>query len=246
MRYFSSFDQLLYRFGNEESQTAFQDLSAYSDVVDELKDNVISYNTYDINEGYRPDQLSQALYGSPLYYWTFYIMNDHIRERGWPLSNEELMKVVNTEFPGVTLTTRDSLSGKFKIGQTVKGVSSGATGKIVHRNLDLGQVVLNEVTGTFAEGGEGIQSDVRTLTETVTESIVAVSSSLEKLAARHYIDGDKKITDIDPAIGPGAFLTEITNQQFYFDENEKLKRIKVIRKDLIQKVANSYKKALRS
>ena len=50
MRYFSSFDQLLYRFGNEESQTAFQDLSAYSDVVDELKVNVISYNTYVINE----------------------------------------------------------------------------------------------------------------------------------------------------------------------------------------------------
>ena len=46
MRYFSSFDQLLYRFGNEENRTAFQDLSAYSDIVDELKDNVISYNTY--------------------------------------------------------------------------------------------------------------------------------------------------------------------------------------------------------
>ena len=246
MRYFNSFDKLLYRFGSEESRTVFQDLSSYADVVDELKDNVISYNLYDINEGYRPDQLSQALYGNPLYYWTFYLMNDHIRERGWPLSNEELMNVVNKEFPGVTLTTRDSLTGKFKVGQTVRGVSSGATGKIVHRHLGLGQIVLNDVTGTFAEGGEGVQSTVTSLTETTTESIVAVSSSLEKLAARHYIDGNKKITDIDPAIGPGALLTEITNQQFYFDENEALKRIKIVRPDLIQKIANSYKKALRS
>ena len=163
MRYFNSFDKLLYRFGNEESRTVFQDLSSYADVVDELKDNVISYNLYDINEGYRPDQLSQALYGNPLYYWTFYLMNDHIRECGWPLSNEELMNVVNKEFPGVTLTTRDSLTGKFKVGQTVRGVSSGATGKIVHRHLDLGQIVLNDVTGTFAEGGEGIQSTVTSL-----------------------------------------------------------------------------------
>ena len=246
MQYFSSMETVFYQFGNETSATLFQDISRYIDIIDELKDNVISYSLYDINEGYRPDQLSQALYGSPLYYWTFYLMNDHVRERGWPLSNEELMNVVNTEFPGVTLTTRDSLSGKFKIGQTVRGASSGATGKIVHRNLNLGQVVLNDVTGTFSLGGEGVQSNVTSLTETTTESIVAVSSSLEKLAARHYIDGNKKITDIDPAIGPGALLTEITNQQFFHDENEKLKEIKIIKPNLIERVSSDYKKALRS
>ena len=106
--------------------------------------------------------------------------------------------------------------------------------------------MLSDVTGTFNLGGEGVQSNVTSLTETTTESIVAVSSSLEKLAARHYVDGNKKITDIDPAIGPGALLTEITNQQFFYDENEKLKEIKIIKPNLIERVSSDYKKALRS
>ena len=55
-----------------------------------------------------------------------------------------------------------------------------------------------------------------------------------------------KITDIDPAIGPGALLTEITNQQFFYDENEKLKEIKIIKPNLIERVSSDYKKALRS
>jgi len=246
MRYFNSFESILYRFGNEESRTVFKDLTTYADLVDEVKDDIISYSLYEINEGYRPDQLSQAIYGSPLHYWTFYLMNDHVRERGWPLSNEELINVVDKEFPGVTLTTRNSLAGIFKIGQTVSGTVSGATGKIVHRNLDLGQIVLNNVTGTFQTGGEQVQSVATSLTESVTQSVDAVSSSAEKLAARHYVDGDQEIVGIDPAVGPGALLTEITNQQYYFNENEKLKSIKVIKPDLIDQITRNYKKALRS
>ena len=245
MQYFSNLNRLLYKFGNEKTTVSFQDISTYVDVIDQVKDSISFYSLYDINEGYRPDQLSLALYGTPLYYWTFFIMNDNLRQQGWPLSNEELDRVIKREYPHTAVTTRNDLSGIFNIGQTVTGSSSGATGTIAHRHLDLGQIMLSAVSGTFADG-EQLQSIKRTLTEDVVQSITIVSSEEEYNAAHHYEDVNKNIVDIDPFIGPGAQLTEITNYQRYYNENEKLKRIRIIKPNIINSVITNYKKALRT
>ena len=245
MQYFSNLNRLLYKFGNEKTTVSFQDISTYVDVIDQVKDSISFYSLYDINEGYRPDQLSLALYGTPLYYWTFFIMNDNLRQQGWPLSNEELDRVIKREYPHTAVTTRNDLSGIFNIGQTVTGSSSGATGTIAHRHLDLGQIMLHDVSGSFADG-EQLQSIKRTLTEDVVQSITIVSSEEEYNAAHHYEDVNKNIVDIDPFIGPGAQLTEITNYQRYYNENEKLKRIRIIKPNIINSVITNYKKALRT
>jgi exonuclease VII small subunit len=245
MQYFTSLNKLLYKFGNEETTVAFQDISTYIDIIDQIKDAATFYWHYDINEGYRPDQLSLALYGTPLYYWTFFLMNDKLRLQGWPLSNEELDRVIKREYPHRVVTTRNDLSGIFKTGQTVTGSSSGATGRIAHRHLDLGQIMLDDATGTFRDG-EQLQSTAVTLTEDIVQSITIVSSEEEYNAAHHYEDVNGKIVDIDPYVGPGAQLTEITNYQRYFNENEDLKRIKIIKPDIMSSIITNYKKALRT
>ena len=43
----------------------------------------------------------------------------------------------------------------------------------------------------------------------------------------------------------GATVNEITNEQSYYDVNESLRQIKVIRPSLITTLIGSYKKALR-
>lgn len=245
MKYFTSLERLLYKFGNEQTTVSFQDISSYVDVIDQVKDSIAFYSLYDINEGYRPDQLSLALYGTPLYYWTFFIMNDNLRQQGWPLSNEELDRVIKREYPHRTVTTRDDLTGIFKVGQTVTGSSSGATGTIAHRHLDLGQLMLDDAVGTFQDG-EQLQSTVVTLTEDIVQSISIVSSEEEYNSAHHYEDVNGNIVDIDPFIGPGAQLTEITNYQRYYNENEALKRIRIIKPSIINSIITNYKKALRS
>jgi exonuclease VII small subunit len=245
MKYFTSLERLLYKFGNEQTTVSFQDISSYVDVIDQVKDSIAFYSLYDINEGYRPDQLSLALYGTPLYYWTFFIMNDKLRQQGWPLSNEELDRVIKREYPHRAVTTRDDLTGIFKVGQNVTGSSSGATGTIVHRHLDLGQLMLDDAVGTFQDG-EQLQSTVVTLTEDIVQSISIVSSEEEYNSAHHYEDINGNIVDIDPFIGPGAQLTEITNYQRYYNENEALKRIRIIKPSIINSIITNYKKALRS
>lgn len=241
MQYFRDFKTLLYRFGNEFDPVAFQDISKYGDVIDQIKDNVTFFNFHTIQEGLRPDQVSIQLYQTPLYYWTFYLLNDDIREQGWPLTNGELQSYTQKIFPNTIINTRENISAKFKVGQTVTGGSSGASGTIIRRNLNLGQIVVEGIQG-FRTSGELFQS---TNTAGVVESLTAFSTAKEYLAASHYIDGNQKIVDIDPFSAPGATLTEKTNEDVYYDINESLKTIKIIKPSLMGTLISSYRKTIR-
>ena len=241
MQYFNNFGNLLYKFGNETDPVIFENISKYVDVVDQIKDNLTFLNFYTIQEGFRPDQLSLQLYGTPLYYWTFYLLNDDIREQGWPLINNELQTYVKKIFPNTVLTTRDDISAKFKTGQTVSGNTSGVSGTIIRRNLDLGQIVVRG-TVSFTESGELMTS---TNSAGNTETLTSVSSSSEHLSAAYYINASSEVVDFDPHIGPGALLTEQTHFDVYYNVNESLRNIRVIRPALMPELISSYKQALR-
>ena len=98
MQYFQDFKKLNYRFGNETSFEVFQNITAYADIIDSVKDDAAFYKFEQIYEGFRPDQLSQKLYETPVYYWTFYLLNDDIRQQGWPLINSEFQTYIQKIF----------------------------------------------------------------------------------------------------------------------------------------------------
>lgn len=240
MSYFRDFPKVFYAFGNEELETYATDLSAYADILDQVKDTISFYEYYDVLENERPDQVSFKLYDTPQYHWTFFLMNDNIREKGWPLSNNEIIERTKREHTGVTLTTRDILHNKFKIGQTISGTTSGATGVVYQRNLDLGQIKITPIVGEF-QAGELLSS----INENdVVETLTIVSVSETYLAARHYVNGNGLIVDIDPTVGPGAQLTEVTHLDYYIEQNDSLRQIKVIQPDAIFDVVNAFQEAI--
>tara|TARA_X000001036_G_scaffold96844_2_gene89652 strand:- start:17021 stop:17779 length:759 start_codon:yes stop_codon:yes gene_type:complete len=251
MKYFKDFQDVFYNFGNEAQPTLIQNLSKYVDIIDQVKDDIAFLTFYTIQEGYRPDQVSIELYDTPLYYWTLYLLNDNIRQQGWPLNNVEFQTYIKKIFPNTVITTRENISTKFKVGQTITGNTSGASGTIIRRNLDLGQIVV-EGKPSFRTSGETITS---TNSSGVLESIIAVSSSDEHNAANYYTDTSGGIVDlgVDSANGtnpgdllaPGALKNEITNEQAYFNVNESLRQIRVIRPNLINNIVSGYKKAVR-
>ena len=246
MLYFKDFQDVFYNFGNEATPTLIQDISRYVDVVDQIKDDISFLTFYTIIEGMRPDQVSMQLYDTPLYYWTFYLLNDDIRQQGWPLTNTEFQTYIKKIFPNTVLTTRENISTKFKVGQSVTGNTSGASGKIIRRNLDIGQIVV-EGTVAFTTAGETLTSQN---SSGVFESVTAVSTSAEHQAANYYTDTNGGIVDLGVdgngnLLDPGATKNEITNEQSYFNVNESLKQIRVIRPNLITSIVSGYKKAIR-
>ena len=240
--YFKYFPIIDYKFGNETDLAKFEDLSIYADVIDQVADAVTAYEEYYILPDERPDQVSEKLYGTPDYHWTFFLMNDNIREQRWPLSPNALFDTAVVKYPTTVLTTRTKLTDKFKVGQTITGATSSATGKIAVRNLDLGQLYLENVSGTFI-AGENVNS---TNSNNVVEVISLTSSELQYNAAHHYEDANGNTVDIDPEVGPGAQLTEIT----WFDRvnrlNEANREIKILKPGIIRDVVRAFRDAVGS
>ena len=46
MTYITQLEQIPYKFGNETSSNIFQNLTIYSDMIDDIKDAVSLYNYY--------------------------------------------------------------------------------------------------------------------------------------------------------------------------------------------------------
>lgn len=250
MGYFKDFRLTPYSFGSGELPVAFTDLGVYVDIVDQIKDEISAYRTYYIQEGDRADDLAYRLYDDETLYWTFFLLNDHLRESGWPLSEKTLVTKVSEKHPNFVISTRDSLAGVFKIGQTVRGSSSGVSGQVVFRNLDLGQLHLQNLQFGQIESSGGIPKffNDEVVTSQVgaeVQSITLFSAIDEPNSIDHFLDGEGRQSDINPYAEPGADLTPVTKLEKYRKVNDNLKAIKVLTPQVVTQIANRFQQELR-
>lgn len=245
MAYFKSFPRVFYKFGEEQTNDVFENIAVYSDIIDQVRDQTSLYQDYYILPGERPDQVSMKLYDIPDYHWTFYLMNPKLREQGWPLAPENLFEFAQKKYNHTVINTRSVITDKMAIGQTITGLTSGAIGVIVHRDLDLGQLWIEE-TQTFTAG----ETATSTNTEGTIESITVVSSSIQYNAAHHYEDTNKNYIDLgfNSVTGelnaPGAFDVEVTWLDRLTSQNDNLKNIRIIKRNLINQVVESFREAV--
>lgn len=246
MNFFRYFPRTFYKFGDETTEDVFENLSIYSDVVDQIKDRVTLYQDYNILPDERPDQVSQKIYGTPDYHWTFFLMNDKLRESGWPYSDNELYLFAQKKYDVTVLTTRTKIYDKFKIGQSMLGLTSGASGTIIHRNLQLGQLWVKGIPDPAFLNSELISS---TNDEGVEEFIILNNSEIQYNAIHHYENTDKEWVDIGfesngDYSDPGGLLTPITWLDKLSTANNELKQIQVIRPDSVEVIAESFRTAV--
>lgn len=239
MSYFSGFPFVVYKFGTESALTSFQDITAYVEVIDSIKDNVSFYTNIQITANERPDTLSQKLYGTPSLYWTFFFMNDRLRESGWPLNQQELDQFIRKTYPLQTIITRDSLEGIFLPGQIVGGVTSGATARVISRRIDFGQINVKMLTGKFING-ELMSSTVAD----VTQSIANVAVVDQFNATHSWQDSDGLDVDVDPTVGTTGFDTPTTFYERMTAQNDELRTIRIIKPSAVGAVRSAFKDAL--
>lgn len=235
MPFFPKYPVVDYYFGNEDFSVQFPDLVRYSSILDEVKNSGSFYQKYNIKEGDRPDHVSQELYGTPIYHWTFFYMNDNLRESGWPLRWETLLDKVVDIYPNTVLTTKDEIFDKFLVGESVTGLTSEKTATILKRDVNKGQIWVQGTKDFVAN--ELISNGEQTIT------ITAVSA--EKDAVIYYTDGDGNHVDIDPTVGPGENITSVTYLDHYIARNEECKSIRVLKPGVIESVFNEFKRAMK-
>lgn len=77
------------------------DLWRYVDIIDEFADDSFAYQKVRVPNEVRPDQLSNQLYGSPDFYWTFFVLNDFLKDGGinaWPKGDTELQTFMDDAY----------------------------------------------------------------------------------------------------------------------------------------------------
>jgi len=164
MSYFKQFPKIEYDFNRSGSINKMVDIFRSVRPLQTFLDSFTGYSTYNVQNGERPDIVSHNIYGRSDFYWTFFVINEFLHEgyKAWPLSQEALYDYINKEYSGKVIevnptmigpvearTQIDSIAGKFKIGETITGQTTGATGRLVKKNTDMHQLILKDVTGAF-------------------------------------------------------------------------------------------------
>ena len=94
MKFFSQFPKVPYTFDEFTPNITTQviDMYRYVDVNRDITNDLAAYLTYSIKDGERPDQVSHKLYKTPDYHWTFFIINELLKDgmKNWPKSYIEL------------------------------------------------------------------------------------------------------------------------------------------------------------
>ena len=231
-------------------------------------DDVALYTLYEIKNGERPDIVSQRLYSTQEYYWTFFVINDFLHDgyRSWPCPQDILDKYIDVEYEGFVINTepdiqtntdgsvieyRNSLAGenptytaegtRYRLGETVTGGTSNATGTVTKKNMDLNQLIIQSASGTF-EAGESIDGALS------QASVIAAEVFKYAEAPHHYfVKGDTEERPVTPRkfinsqlATPNAELDFITNRQYIYEQNDNRSLIKVIQPEYINEFAEEF------
>jgi len=248
--FFKNFPLINYNFGAETTTALFQNISTYIKVIDDIADDVAFYTTVHIQDYDRPDNFSFKLYATTEFYWTFYYLNDDIRESGWPLPQQDLLPKAKVDYPHQTVLTTADISKTFLPGHTVKGASSGSTGTVVKRYLDLGQIIIDSPNNFDA--GENITPAINGVEQTA--DFIVVTSNVEQYnSVHHYEDASKDYVDLGlvpsgngTASYPSlALKTPVTYFERILAKNDSLREIKCLKPNVAVQVKTEFNRLLK-
>lgn len=230
MKYFKFFPKLKYDLDDNKETREIVDVFRFAKVVSNTTiDDISLYTYYEVGDGERPDHVSQKLYGTPDYYWTFFLVNPEMKNlfNDWPMSTEQIEDHIDLLYPGHVINSNDVFFNKLQIGETVTGILSGATGVVVDKNSNLGWIRISNKVGTFQ--AESVQG------QTSSDIVVITGETNYRYATHHFSTSEGTV----PRGTAGAI--KVTNEKYELDENDKRKRIKVVKPNQVQDVAQQFR-----
>lgn len=227
--YFQNFPTIQYDILGNGRPIEVVDLFRAVRLRKRIRDDVLLYSFYTIQDGERPDHVSLKLYGTTEYYWTFFMVNDTLVNltQDWPLSREELENKINRMYAGYVMSTDDDIASKFTKGETLQGLVSGATATILEKDTNLGLIKISNIVGQFRDA-EIVRG--KTSNDTFTLSTVLPF----KDSPHHFEDADGN------TVQKSMYATDVTNAEYEYRLNEAKLTIRVIRPEYIQRVTEEF------
>jgi hypothetical protein len=262
MSFFKQFPKIDYDFRNSGTTQKMTDIYRSIRVLPNFLDQISGYKFYEIINGERPDIVSQRLYGTSNYYWTFFVVNDFLHDgyRAWPMSQEQLSEYIATQYEGYVITTdpvvinlqvNNSIVGKFNLGETITGATSGATGTLTKKNIDMNQLVIQNVTGAFIGDPTLVQNTTESILGSTSSDSISTYQAFKYVDAPYYYYNENDVNKrpvtnakFIPGGTPESDLAYQTYRDYEFELNEERSKIRYIDPNYIEQFVNDFEELL--
>jgi hypothetical protein len=268
MSFFKAFKKIPYKFDNDQPSSNITDLFHYV-VLDELfTDKSTAYQYYEVGDGERPDIVSQKLYGTPDYYWTIFLINEHLSDghEAWPLSSQEYERYIKHMYDGIVIHAnyeiiyntdgqlidhKNSVAGRFEIGEPVIGSKSGATGYILDKDPTLNHIYIGGIKNGIANPDIQTLGGPFRLDDLIIGDQTSDSISTNKIwpwakAPKYYLDENGiETTTLDIIHSVNNGTKYVSFEEYEKTLNEDRRHIRVIRPSIIDDFVIQYKKKMR-
>lgn len=226
--YFKNFPDTNYILPNGKS-VVIKDIFRKVSIQPEVIDNIVDYTWYEIQDGERPDVVATRLYGDSKLYWLFYLVNELDNYNDWFKSNDEFFTFINEKYPGYWLnapTVSDIIttSNKFLLGERVTSLSS--VGNVIDVDPNFKRIAVDR--------GDWSAGDVIT-GKTSGKSFTVSSVVAQRDGVEHYKNSDGLKTNV----ATDGFLP-VTAFDIELEENERKRKIKVIRKGFVPAIIHQF------
>ena len=239
MSYFSNFQTIPYDLNGDGVYDNVTNLTSFVAASESLLNQQTFYNFVQVQDGERIEQLSQRLYGTTSYYWTFIVINPNIKNiwNDWPKNSAQLIDYSiykYADFAALACSCTDDLLNKFIVGEYVQGVLSGAIGQLLAVHTNDKYITIKLISGEFLEQGEdlfGLESqDTITATEVVSRAYAPKD---------HVDDSTGDITA--PRLAGTHKVTNVEHESYLNDAN---RYVRAIRPEKIDEFVNEFQREL--
>ena len=182
------------------------------------------------------------------------------------MSTHDLATYITAEYEGWAITTNpsitrntdnqitdfaNSIAGRFEIDEIVTGGSTGASGTLTKKDLDMNQLVIQNTTGSF-NGTPGAISGASELVvgQTSGDSVSTYNAYKYSEAPHHYhLIGDEEKRPVTNAVNiqGGVATNNLTfqsNRNYMFEKNFNSSMIRVVDPSYITKFSSTFEKLI--
>ena len=230
--YFKNISNALIDIDASGNLDILKNLTAKAKVSNKLIDSGGYYQTIEVIDGERPDHLSERLYNSDKYHWTFLLLNPQLKNiwDDWPMKWGQLVEYCTNKYQYLAADTDDDLNNKFTLGEVVTGSVSNATGTLKEIHVNMGYLVIEKISGTFTITGETING------VSSADSVSCNFIKSQAYAPHHHVD-DSTSAWVPRRLAGTTPYTYIDYESAVTEQN---RNIKVVKPEFIEQIARQF------
>jgi hypothetical protein len=233
--YFQNFPQTFYTLDNAESLQIIQNILLRGVFNQEIKNNFAVFDEYDVRDLETPEIVAYKFYGSSNLHWVILHANEILDPRfKWPLSQSVLS---------------DYVEAKYENPQGVHHYENNA-GKIINGNVQITTTVSANNFSGFNVGDVIVNENNDGNGKAFITSITSANTGIVTVTEGGFSAGDRfKLSSnanvfADITATTSITGTIVTNYIFEELENEKKRRIRVIKPEFVDFVVKEFQEKI--